>query len=412
MTDVRRTIVILGAGFGGVYAYLRLRERIDRRTTRIVIVNNTNHFLFSPLLHEAATGGVGLHNVVQGVREIIDGDCADLVQATVESVDVERRFVRTSHGLIAYDHLVIATGAETDAMNVPGVEEFAFALKDLRDAQRLREQFIGQFERTGAGESSRGALRFVIVGGGPTGVELAAEMTDLLTTTFLRLYRRRIPAGSIEITLVHGGDRLLPQFDEQLSEVALATLRRKGIRVLLKARVTRVQADGARLADGTLLEAHTVIWAAGVKARVPLAVPALPLHESGRIAVDEHLRVRGFKNVWALGDAAAAHDQHGELIPMRAQAAVAESAYLAANIVASIHERPLTALRYRSKGDFVSLGRWSAIGRIGGTHWSGPFAWWLWRTIYLFNFASWGKRLRIAADWTVGLFSPRDITTV
>ncbi|MCC6934239.1 MAG: NAD(P)/FAD-dependent oxidoreductase [Candidatus Yanofskybacteria bacterium] len=415
MPDVRRTIVILGAGFGGIYAYLRLRARIDRTTTRIVIVNATNHFLFSPLLHEAATGSLGLHNVVQGVREIIDGDCADLVQATVESIDISGHVVRTDRGPIGYDHLVIATGAHTDTMRVPGITEHALFLKDLHDAQRLRERFIEQFECAGAAGASgvvQGALRFVVVGGGPTGVELAAEMSDLLSTTFLRLYRRRIAPGDAEIVLVHAGERLLPQFDEHLSRAALATLRRKGVRVLLNTRVARVQVDGVHVGGGSFLDAHTVIWVAGVCPRVPLAFPALPLHESGRIAVDEFLRVRGTDSVWALGDVAAAFDQNGTLLPMRAQVAVCEAEYCADNVVAAIAKRPLSAMQYESRGDLVSLGRWSAVGRIAGIRWSGPSAWWLWRTVYLFNFASWGKRLRIAVDWTVGLFAPRDITSV
>jgi NADH:ubiquinone reductase (H+-translocating) len=409
-----RTIVILGAGFGGVYAYKRLRDLIDRRAVRIVIINRGNHFLFSPLLHEVATGGLGVTNAVQGIREIIDKDCAELVQAEAQSIDLERRMVRTSMGDVYFDHLVIATGATTDYMGVPGAQEHTLPLKDLGDAMRLRSRLIHRFEEAGArgaiGEND-GELGFVVVGGGPTGVEIAAEIADLFRYTFRRFFRGTIRSDQVKLTLVHAGERLLGQFHEKLSLKALDALREEGIRVILKTMVQKIDEGGITLSTGERILAQTVVWAAGVRAQVPPTLPEIPREKNGRLTVDEYFRVGDHQGVWAIGDAAAVADDKGGMVPMLAQAAVQEGQFVAENIIAALAGKPLKKFRYRSKGSLVSIGRWHAVGDVAFIRWSGKFAWWLWRTVYLFNFPSWPKRVRIAVDWTVNLFHPRDITT-
>jgi NADH dehydrogenase len=415
MPDGKRTIVILGAGFAGIAAYSRLRDRMDRATTRIVIVNRANHFLFSPLLHEVATGGLGIQNAVVSIRELIDRDCAEFIQASVTEVDTEQKRLVTDAGPVRYDHLVVATGATTDFLGVRGAAEHARVLKELGDARSLRERLIDLFEDAAARETTgraEGHLGFVVVGGGPTGVELAAEMADLFHYTFRRFYRRFSAAEHASITLLHSGPRLLPQFHASLGSRALGVLKRAGVRVMLGARVAEVSAEGVALEDGTRIAARTVLWCAGVRAVVPQARPPLPTEASGRIAVDNFFRVRGVTDVWALGDCAAVADGHGASIPMRAQAAVVQGPAAADNILASMAGQPLALFSYRPKGDLVSLGRWQAVGDIAHVRWSGRFAWWLWRTVYLFNFPSWPKRLRIAIDWTVNLFHPRDLTKI
>lgn len=414
MPDGKRTIVILGAGFAGIAAYQRLRARMDRAQTRIVIVNRTNHFLFSPLLHEVATGGLGVQNAVIGIRELIDRDCAEFVQTSVTGIDADQQRLATDAGPVPYDHLIIATGAATDFLGVRGAAEHSLVLKELGDAQALRGRLIDLFESAAAREATGrgdGHLGFAVVGGGPTGVELAAEMADLFRYTFSRFYRRFDSAAHAAITLIHAGPRLLPQFHAALGTRALEILRREGVRVILNARVEEVSADGLSLDDGSRVVAGTVLWCAGVRAVVPPSRPPLPTTAAGRIAVDEFFRVRGLANIWAAGDCAAVSDGHGGDAPLRAQAAVMEGPAVADNVLSAIAGRPLSPFTYRPKGDLVSLGRWQAVGDIARIRWSGRFAWWLWRTVYLFNFPSWTKRLRIAVDWTVNLFHPRDITT-
>lgn len=411
--QARNTIVIIGAGFGGIYTYQRLKARIDPATTRVVIVNKTNHFLFTPLLHEVATGGLAVPNATQAVREIIDPAYASFLQGEVTGIDTHARTVQVGETQLRYDHLVIATGATTNFMGVAGAAEHTLTLKDFGDAIKLRRRIITQFENAQARVQPQvGELDFVVVGGGPTGVEVVTEMADLFAYTFRYYYgRTTLRREHVSLTLVHADERLVKQFHPTISHRALDTIRHAGIQVMLNARVQRVGARGVILADGSEVRAQTVIWAAGVKPVIPPVSPNLPMHTCGRIAVDQYLRVQGLGNVWALGDVAAVPDGKEGVAPMHAQAAVQQAKIVARNIVAALaNDRPLRAYRYRSKGDLMSLGRYHAAGDIAGIRFFGPFAWWLWRTVYLFNFASWAKRIRIAVDWTVNLFYPRDIT--
>jgi NADH dehydrogenase len=356
-------------------------------------------------LHEVATGGLAPDEVVEGMRLIIDRDRAELLKAEATSVDSAARVVHTTASPVSYDKLVVALGAEINMHMVPGVAEHALPLKTLADAQTLRNRFAELFQaasQTTDHDEHKRLMSVVIVGGGPTGVELAAEIAELFERTFKRFYRRNIHPGELSLTLIHSGADLIAEFHPKLRARALEILRRRGVKVHLNMQVASVDAQGVMLAGGERMPAGTVIWTAGVKPLAIPASPAWPFTDKHRIDVDETLKVRDRDDVWAMGDNAGSW-------PLRAQVAVQQAPIVADNILASINGTAPRSFTYRSLGDLVSLGQWQAVGDVGGIRWTGPVAWWLWRTVYLFKFASWSKRLKIMLDWTIHLFTPRDI---
>lgn len=407
-------IVILGAGFGGIYAFLNLRRRLSVSDADITIVNRTNYFLFTPLLHEVATGGLSHHQVVEAIRTIIYGRDAALHVAEIKNVNIRDKKVETSVGPVPYDILVIATGAAAEFYDIPGAAVKTHVLKNLSDAIKIRNRFIDAFERAVEikdRQERRKMLTFVIVGGGATGVELAAEMADLFFDTFCRFFCGKIPKEDVTVHLVTSDIELLRNFHGEMRARAKRILFQKGIKIRTGAQVTAVDENGVSFADGSRLECRHVLWLAGVSPNVPPSDEPFIKNFSGRIIVDKNLKVKGRENIYALGDVATFED---EFLPMHAQTAVQAASVVAKNIFLEIRgggkAEKLQEFRYKPMGDLVSLGRWQAVGYFLKIHWNGPLAWFIWRTVYLFKFASWPKRIKIAVDWTIDIFYPRDIT--
>lgn len=423
-------IVILGAGFGGVYTAKRLAPRVKKGEVDVTIVNRTNYFLFTPLLHEVATGSLGPSSVAEPLREIFAGTGVSVVEGEVEGIDASAREVKVSGHAIGYDYLVVATGAETSYYGIPGADRFTLPLKSLADASAIRARIIDAFERAMfcADPSERAQLlSFVVVGGGPTGVETVAELEEFVCGMAKRYYHSLVleDGKKIEdeasISLIHTGPELLPQFMPSLRAAAQDRLRKKGVRLLLNKTVTAVSPKGLALADGALVPAGVVIWAAGVKPIVPhfiqgASTAPTPALIGGRLQVDPHFRLAADERIFALGDVAG----YTPPVPFLAQAAIAQARTVADNIVAALRGKQLRPLAFALKGSMASVGQRFAIGQItppilgrlggGQVAVSGLFAWLMWRTIYLFKFLSWKKRVRIMVDWAFELFWPRDIT--
>lgn len=409
-----RRIVILGGGFGGAYTLLNLHKHLHgREDMAVTLVNSTNYFLFTPLLHEVATGGVALPLVAEPLRGILRCCLRNLVVGQVERIDVEQQLVVTSCGELTYDVLVIALGSTTDFFGVSGAAEHAFALKTLKDALRLKNHIVDRFEKAlraaDLAERSR-LLRFVVVGGGPTGVEMAAELADLCFATVQELYPGAGFGRDIEVVLVQADDTLLPRLPPEMGEKSLKVLRNKDVDVRLSKRVTSIDDGGVVLDSGERLDSTTVIWVAGIKPQPISFVGDVPRDEAGRIMVEPTLQVVGHNSVFALGDIAhAVNPRDGQLVQTLAQVASKQAVAVATNVAALIQEKQLTPYHYRHAGDLVSLGYWRAVARVYGMPFSGRFAWWLWRTVYLAKMLTWKKKLKVVIDWTWDLFNPRDI---
>ena len=406
-------IVILGAGFAGIYGALSTLKACGD-DVEITIVNRTNYFLFTPMLHEVATGGLGHHQVVESIRGIVYRSKIQFLEAVIQFVDVEKKMVMTDHGSLAYDILVVALGATTNYFGTKGAEEHTLVLKDLMDAIRIRDTVIDKFEAASREKDPakrRAMLSFVVVGGGATGVEYAAELAEFAERTLYKYYGKEFSNECAGITLVHAGPSLLAPFSPKTQAYAAKSLEKIGVKVLLNAKVTEVDAGGIVLATGERIEAETVVWTAGVRPNVvPVTGGELPADASNRILTAATLLVSGRTDIFAVGDNAHVEGPDGKPYPMLAQVAERQAKHLGGNIRRALRGEKLEPFSYKLQGSLVSLGKWNAAGTIGGVDIHGAFAWFIWRTVYLFKFISKAKRIKIAADWTVALFFPRDVT--
>ena len=409
-------IVIIGAGFGGIYTAKYLSRKLGKNGADITVVSRDNYFLFTPLLHEVATGSLSHQSVIEPVVEIFRGKSVNFVQTEVQKIDFEKKIVEADGRSFLYDYLVISSGAKTNTYGISGVAEYANMLKTLPDALDLRKKIIESIKlasHTDDQTERKRLLSFVIVGGGPTGVELASELDEFVFQVAKSYYASALSAHEISITLIASSPDLVPQFSPQVRRKALSVLLRKGINVLLNTSVSRVSTLGVDINSGSI-SAGTVVWVAGVGASLPEMNSDAHLHKSGRLMVDEYLQVEGHKEVFALGDAAILPVKDGESgVPQLAQAAVQEAKIVGQNVFALIkNSHDLYKFKYESKGNLISLGSWQAAGDIFGMHPSGPLMWFVWRTVYLFKFTPWRKRFSIMSEWTINLFTPRDISEV
>ena len=408
-------IVVLGGGFGGVTTARHL-ERVlgGRRDVEITLVSRENFFVLTPLLFEACSGRLELRHCAQPIRAALRR--ARFVEATAEDVDVNRQIVRaaaadgTDHEL-SYDHLVVALGASTNEGMIHGSSN-AFTFKTMADALVLRNHLIEQFERadvTSESATRRGCLTVVVIGGGLVGIELLGELTAF-TDDVLRFYPR-LRRDEIRFLLFEAGARVLPEIDEQLAAAATRVLQRRGGDIRVSTPVRLIEAGRVHI-DNEIIDAGTIVLAAGI---VPSAVAAsIPVvhDQRGRIAVDGTMRSRSHTNVWALGDCAEIPGPDGRPYPALAQHTVREARHLARNIQAVIEERAPTPFVFRPLGTMASLGHTRAVARVFGVRLTGFLAWWIRRTYYLFQMPRWDRRLRIVLDWTVALLFVPDITKV
>ena len=408
-------IVVLGGGFGGV-ATVRHLERLLRRRTNveITLVSRDNFFMLTPLLFEACSGMLELRHCAQPIRAALQR--ARFIEATVESVEVERQLVRAvapEGGVyeLPYDHLVVALGASTNDRLIPGSSN-ALTFKTMADALELRNHLIECFERADAAADAahrRECLSVVVIGGGLVGVELVGELTAFADDV-LRFYPR-IRRDEVRFWLFERGPRILPEIDAKLAAKAARVLQRRGVDIQVSTAVRSVDPRHVQLENDTI-DAETIVLAAGI---VPSAVAsAIPVvrDQRGRIAVDAAMRSVSHPQVWALGDCAAIPGPDGRPYPALAQHAVREGRHLAGNIKAAIEGRATSPFRFRTLGTMASLGHTRAVALVMGLRLTGFFAWWLRRTYYLFQMPRWDRRLRIVLDWTVALFFRPDITRV
>lgn len=409
-------IVILGAGFGGVYVTKKLLKAVRAGSIDVTIVNRTNYFLFTPLLHEVATGALSPTCVAEPLREVFNGTKVRVMQGNVDAINTTNKTVTVSGNPIVYDSLVIATGAETNYYGIAGAQENTLPLKNLYDAARIRSVIIDRFEKAATTKDKsekESLLSFAVVGGGATGVEMAAELAEFVAGISERYYSIHDCTPEIaKISIVDTGPELLQMFAPSLRKAAETRLIKAGVAVYHNSAVTSVTPEGLTLANSTTIPAKTVIWSAGVKAIIPKFEDIQPTLVKGRISVNNFFQmVNGesvISDIFVLGDVAS----YPTPLPMLAQVAEGQAATVAKNICAQAGGRPLAGFVYKSKGSMVSVGQWFAIGEIFSIKISGRITWWMWRTVYLFKFASFKKRVRIMFEWTLELFFPRDITKI
>lgn len=406
-----KKILILGGGFGGVKFYKTLHKLThDSGEYLFHVVNRWNYFLFYPMLHEVATGSVDRSHITQPLREIMDCCLETFYHTDVEHIDFKNKQVRTQQGILTYDFLCVGLGATGNFFGVKGAAEFALQLKDIASAIELRNTIIARFEsatKTTSAEERKKLLHFVIIGGGATGVELAGQLADLVFHEFKQLYQE-IDYSEVRITLVQGGDRLIPQCVSSACKMAAERLKKQGVEVQLNAVAKEITADAVYLADGTELNTKTVMWTAGIASPLRGMVDDEYLNEDSYLKTRDTLQLAGHDEVFIAGDIAGVENGKGTRAPQTAQAAVDEGRMAALNCFRSLSSKPLKPFSFISKGDIIPIGDWYAVAQFGSFAFGGRFVWWLRRTVFLAEMRSWMNRLKVCVDWTLSIFLPRD----
>lgn len=397
----RIKIVIIGGGFGGVYTAKNLFKLFGEKA-EITLINKSNYFLFTPLLHEVATGALTPQSITESLREIFRGTSVICVEDIVNEVDTNNKIIKLKSKDINYDYLVISPGAETNYFGIAGAQESSFTLKNLEDAIKLRNHIISTFEKASE-TGNKDLLSFAIIGAGATGVELATELIEYAELILHSYYKEsKFTKSDIKISLITNSPDVIAQFPVKMRAIAMSELKKKGINVITNATVSKVEPNLITFADNATLNSDTIIWVAGVKPSLS-QIKGIEIGPKGRLEVNEYLQSTKNPEIFGLGDSSSTY-------PMLAQIAVQQASTVANNIYAISNKLELKKFTTNVKGLLISLGEWSAAGNFGKITLRGPIMWWIWRTIYLFNFHSWKKRFEIVIEWTVNLFYPRDIT--
>lgn len=394
----RPRVVILGGGFGG----LACAKRLGRARVEVMLIDRRNYHLFTPLLYQVATALLSPPDIAYpfraGLRRWHD---VSFRQASIVAIDFEQRMLHTADGQrLAYDYLVLATGSENDYFENPGLAEATLGMKTLEQAQRLRNHVLACLEHAAQAEveaERRRWLTFVVVGGGPSGVEYAGALVELLKLVLGREYPG-LSRALARIVLVEGAPRLLPPLPEKLGRHAQRVLERRGVEVLTQAFVTDVVGDRVELSSGAWIEARTVVWSAGVRATNPTG-EASSVH-SRRLDVDERLRLASHPDVFVIGDLARVIDRGREL-PMLSPPAIQEGRFVARVISDEVRGagRAGRAFRYRDRGAMAVIGRNSAVASIWGLRLTGLVGWMVWLVVHLYYLIGFRNRLVVLVNW-------------
>ena len=393
-------VVILGGGFGGLSAAKHFRGQ----PVRVTLLDRRNHHLFQPLLYQVATATLSPGDIAAPIRWVLRRQRnVRVLLGEAQAIDATaRRVVLTDGAVLDYDYLIVATGASHAYFGHPEWARYAPGLKTLEDALEIRRRVLLAFEhaeRESDAERQRRLLTFVIVGGSPTGVELAGTMAEIARRT-LRHDFRAIDTSRARIVLVEAGETLLPAFPGKLRAAARDALQRLGVEVRERTTVTDISAEGARL-GGEHIAAGTVIWAAGVAASAVVASVGAPIDRAGRVMVNPDLSIPGHPDAFVVGDAAAFLHQTGKPLPGVAQVAMQGAARAARNVVRLIENQPTRAFEYRDKGSMAIVGRGSAIADFGWTAFSGLVAWFAWLFIHIFMLIGFRSRLAVLLQWAI-----------
>ena len=409
-----KRILILGGGFAGLATAVELDQTIAALPdVEVTVVNRENFFLFTPMLHEVAAGDLDLTTIVNPARKMLRR--ASFFAGEVREIDLARKRVVVTHGFdhhvhnLEYDYLVLGLGSVTNFYGLPGLQERALTMKSLNDAMRLRNHVIAHLEEADSEccQVKAPLLTFVVAGGGFAGVETIAGIND-----FVRGAVRSYPhlrEDMLRVVLVDPGGVLLPELNPELGRYAQAKLAERKVEIRLNTRVEEFSDQGVRLSDGSIVRSNTLVWTAGTSPN-PL-LRGLPCQKDrGRLVVNEYFEVPDYENVWALGDCAAVpNPKTGGYHPPTAQHALRQGRTLARNIVSAIRGGEKKPFAFTTIGQLAAIGRRTGVANIMGLNFSGFFAWWLWRTIYLSKLPRLEKKVRVALDWALDLVFSKDL---
>ena len=411
---MKKRIVILGGGFGGLYTALEIERTIARDAdVDVTLVNHDNFFLFTPMLHEVAASDLDMTHIVNPIRKLLK--LVQFFQGDVERISLGEKRIEVSHGAdhhhheLEYDHLVIGVGNITNYYNLPGLEENALTMKSLGDAIFLRNRLIQNMEEADfeCTDARTPLMTIVVAGGGFAGVETVAAVNDFLRDAIP--FYKNLHERDLRIVLVHSGNVILPELSEKLGAYAGGKLTERGVEVRLNTRVLGYRNGAVELSDGTRVSTKTLVWTAGT-APHPILDTIPCSKERGRVATNEYMEVSDWPGVWAVGDCASIPDPRtAKPYPPTAQHALRQGRVLARNMCAAIRGGVKKPFVFSTLGQLAAIGKRTGVAQMFGFNFSGFVAWWLWRTIYLSKLPRFEKKCRVALDWSLDLLFSKDL---
>jgi NADH:ubiquinone reductase (H+-translocating) len=396
-------VVIVGAGFGGLIA----ARKLATSAVQVTLIDRRNYHTFQPLLYQVATAGLSPGEIAAPIRWILRGQSnVRILMGEVEDVDVSRRVVRLVDANIPYDYLIVAAGASHAYFGHDEWEPFATGLKTIEDALEIRRRVLLAFElaeRQAAESGEQVQLNFVVVGGGPTGVELAGTLAEIARRALVNEFHSIDPERT-RILLLEGGPRVLPAYPEDLSRSAEEQLRHLGVEVHTSAMVTGIE-PAAVITSQTRLPAAVILWAAGVAASPLGKKLGAPVDRAGRVLVNPDLSLPGHPEVFVIGDLASLKDKNGNPLPGLAPVAMQQGKATAENIARELQGNPRQNFHYLDKGSLATIGRAAAVAQFGKVHISGFLAWLSWLFVHIFFLIGFRNRIIVLIQWAWAYFT-------
>jgi len=385
-------VVILGGGFGGLAAARALHKAAD-----VTVVDRHNYQTFLPLLYQVSTAGLAADHVAYPIRGALRKTPVKFRMGSPISIDHKNKEVKLdSSELLKFDHLIVALGSVTADFGIPGVSEFTLGMKSVAEALNIRAEIMRRFEDLCRFEDDT-KLSITVIGGGPTGVEMAGAIAELIRGPLKSDQAQA--ASHISISLIEAGPRLLPPFAPSLSARTKKDLEKLGVKVLLNAAVQEVEHRKIKLKDGSTIASEITIWAAGVKGNDAIAQLNLPTTGT-RVAVEPTMQVKNYPYIWALGDIAASVDKNGNQLPMVAPVAIQQGKFIAKQIARVSKSQKLASFKYLDKGSMATIGRNKAVVQVKGIKIAGAIAWLIWLWLHLFYLLGGRNKIGTMADWT------------
>ena len=389
---IKPKVVILGGGFGGLAA-----ARALYKTAEVTVVDRHNYQTFLPLLYQVSTAGLAADHVAYPIRGALRKTSVKFRMGSPLSIDHKNKEVKLdSSEVLQFDHLIVALGSTTADFGIPGVNEFTLGMKSVHEALTIRAEIMRRFEDLCRFEDET-RLAITVIGGGPTGVEMAGAIAELIRGPLKSDQKQA--AAQIDITIIEAGERLLPTFSPTLSKRTKKDLEKLGVKVLVGSPVAGVEHRKITLKDKQVLPSEITIWAAGVKGSDAMTQLSLPV-SGNRVVVEPTMQVKNYPNIWALGDIAGALAKDGSPLPMVAPVAIQQGKFIAKQIARLSSSKELKEFKYLDKGSMATIGRNKAVVEVKGFKLSGPIAWMIWVALHLFYLLGGRNKITTIADWT------------
>ena len=396
-------VVIVGAGFGG----LETAQRLRNAPVQITLINRQNYHLFQPLLYQVAIAGLVPSQIAYPLRTIFRKQKnLNFQMSEVSAIDFKGRYIRSNGSVMAYDYLVLAVGGQTNFFGLKTVEENSFQLKSIESAISTRNHLLRMLERASREpdpEARRALLTFVVIGGGPTGVETAGALVELITHVMVKDYPQ-MDVSEVRVLLIEAMSSVMLAYPDELRKATMNLLENRGVEILLNTRLTDYNGRRITLADGSHIDAHTLIWTAGVRAAEITDRLGVQQASAGRVRVEPTLQLPQHPEVFVVGDAAYVEDSKGQPLPMLATVAQQQARVAASNIQKLLQDESPQPFQYEDPGLLATIGRNAAVARIWGLSFSGFIAWVIWVALHIYRLIGFRNRLVVLINWAWDYF--------